>query len=993
MSASNHPPLAVGSHRHSQIQRQGDASASTSNTLSSAAAAARREREHVLETSTIKHRSKTDEGRWINTYLIKKQLGKGQHGDVYLAYDHRDPEHPQPVAVKQMRRKNKQDKYNNLRRSPLPSSPHTGLADHVSATEYKIRKEIAIMKKINHPHVVRLLEVIDDRMDERIYMVMEYLGGGEIKWRTTDNEPALRVDQVRRICRDVILGLEYLHKQGIIHRDIKPANLLWTEDRRMVKIADFGVSHYSYALHSSHDGTIPPEEDPLLKDDSGLTRFAGTPMFLAPEIVEGNIGSTGDGVNGADGAESSSTLNQQPPATTSLPQLPSPSESGTVTPAPPRKSNITKAIDVWAFGVTLYGLLFGKMPFMVEGGTEFQIYHAIRNLDWNVPETMGSDRIPVGGRRQRKPRKGEETEGYLVVDLLEKLLEKDANKRITLEGIKKHPWILRDMSEADAQNWVSGTRKEEPGARTPTEDETRGAVTKIIFSYIEKGKRIFRLLRPPRPNPSAASRRMNSPRRSRSRKGKEVGVQSAPSMGLHRHRSSAEVIARERQKKDRLLRAQVSKAQLRKVQTPPPIDIGTSSSRSIATTKSAKSSTTQGSQFEAFPMWNDGGSRKNRRGSVTSRGTLDSFLTAGSASSSQVPSPISYDVSPQSTPIEERPRSRASISSMFSWLRLNRSSTFFGPSPQGAESEAEAEASSATLPVPVSNSSPFRHSHDVRHSISLSQRRSADVFGGGGVGNGRAYSRQSSGSDGLALAVRASSWGEFEEYARPSEDHTSLYSEGVDNETYLVGAGGVARSPVSSLPTSGALSRVSSSISLGPSALSAAQMLLHRSDREGGDLPSAPDPASQDPSILQRQGQYRSPGHSSVTSPLSRPLYSRGDSGYSDQQSLAYPSVFDEDDEGSSLNHSGQETPLETAFQPSTSQLYQEEDEESSDDSEENFPLEVKTRRPSVTMSEASSPPPRRRRSESRSTMAPPAPPPRMSSERSERSERTVVCS
>lgn len=38
---------------------------------------------------------------------------------------------------------------------------------------------------------------------------MEYLGGGEIKWRTNDGEPVLRVDQTRRICRDVILGLEY----------------------------------------------------------------------------------------------------------------------------------------------------------------------------------------------------------------------------------------------------------------------------------------------------------------------------------------------------------------------------------------------------------------------------------------------------------------------------------------------------------------------------------------------------------------------------------------------------------------------------------------------------------------------------------------------------------------------------------------------------------------------------------------------------------------
>lgn len=41
------------------------------------------------------------------------------------------------------------------------------------------------------------------------YLVMEYLGGGEIKWRNEHHQPVLQVDQCRRICRDVILGLEY----------------------------------------------------------------------------------------------------------------------------------------------------------------------------------------------------------------------------------------------------------------------------------------------------------------------------------------------------------------------------------------------------------------------------------------------------------------------------------------------------------------------------------------------------------------------------------------------------------------------------------------------------------------------------------------------------------------------------------------------------------------------------------------------------------------
>ena len=57
-----------------------------------------------------------------------------------------------------------------LRRNNLPRQPHTPLTEQLGSTEHKIRKEIAIMKKLNHPHVVRLLEVIDDPLTDKIYM-------------------------------------------------------------------------------------------------------------------------------------------------------------------------------------------------------------------------------------------------------------------------------------------------------------------------------------------------------------------------------------------------------------------------------------------------------------------------------------------------------------------------------------------------------------------------------------------------------------------------------------------------------------------------------------------------------------------------------------------------------------------------------------------------------------------------------------------------------
>ena len=63
------------------------------------------------------------------------------------------------------------DKLNRLRRKPpIPPSGHTPLTEAIGETERQIRKEIAIMKKCRHPHVVKLLEVIDDKLKSKIYM-------------------------------------------------------------------------------------------------------------------------------------------------------------------------------------------------------------------------------------------------------------------------------------------------------------------------------------------------------------------------------------------------------------------------------------------------------------------------------------------------------------------------------------------------------------------------------------------------------------------------------------------------------------------------------------------------------------------------------------------------------------------------------------------------------------------------------------------------------
>lgn len=87
------------------------------------------------------------------------------------------------------------------------------------------------MKKLSHPNIIRLVEVIDDDENDKLYMVIEYASGGQaLEWDTEalrfycPSEPAKNYteDEIRDFFRQAFEGLDYLHARGIIHRDIKP---------------------------------------------------------------------------------------------------------------------------------------------------------------------------------------------------------------------------------------------------------------------------------------------------------------------------------------------------------------------------------------------------------------------------------------------------------------------------------------------------------------------------------------------------------------------------------------------------------------------------------------------------------------------------------------------------------------------------------------------------------------------------------------------------
>ena len=102
--------------------------------------------------------------------------------------------------------------------------------------EQKVRREIKILRLFDHPHIIRLYEVIDTPTD--IFVIMEYVSGGELfdyivmKGRLAENE-------ARRFFQQILTGIEYCHHHMVVHRDLKPENLLLSAENS-VKIADFG---------------------------------------------------------------------------------------------------------------------------------------------------------------------------------------------------------------------------------------------------------------------------------------------------------------------------------------------------------------------------------------------------------------------------------------------------------------------------------------------------------------------------------------------------------------------------------------------------------------------------------------------------------------------------------------------------------------------------------------------------------------------------------
>ncbi|KAN0009580.1 hypothetical protein ACTFIU_006875 [Dictyostelium citrinum] len=127
-------------------------------------------------------------------------------------------------------------------------------------------REIDIMKLLDHPNIVKLLDVVDKREEEgTTYLIVEYVSGGELFDYIVARE-YIKEKEARKFFRQMISAIEYCHANLIVHRDLKPENLL-LDSNGDIKISDFGLSN-----------NIQPGK--LLES------FCGSPLYAAPEILK-----------------------------------------------------------------------------------------------------------------------------------------------------------------------------------------------------------------------------------------------------------------------------------------------------------------------------------------------------------------------------------------------------------------------------------------------------------------------------------------------------------------------------------------------------------------------------------------------------------------------------------------------------------------------------------------------------------------------------------
>ncbi|KAI7754259.1 hypothetical protein M8C21_033536 [Ambrosia artemisiifolia] len=142
---------------------------------------------------------------------------------------------------------------------------NTASKDKTQAHIRELEEEVKLLKNLSHPNIVRYLGTA--REESSLNIFLEFVPGGSIS-SLLGKFGSFPESVIRMYTKQILLGLEYLHKNGIMHRDIKGANIL-VDNKGQIKLADFGASKKVVELATM----------------TGAKSMKGTPYWMAPEVI------------------------------------------------------------------------------------------------------------------------------------------------------------------------------------------------------------------------------------------------------------------------------------------------------------------------------------------------------------------------------------------------------------------------------------------------------------------------------------------------------------------------------------------------------------------------------------------------------------------------------------------------------------------------------------------------------------------------------------
>ncbi|XP_058112174.1 mitogen-activated protein kinase kinase kinase NPK1 [Magnolia sinica] len=179
--------------------------------------------------------------RWLKGELI----GCGAYGRVYMGMNQDSGE---LLAIKQ-----------------VSIAANNASKEKAQAHIRELEEEVKLLRNLSHPNIVRYLGTA--REEESLNILLEFVPGGSIS-SLLGKFGSFPEAVIRNYTKQLLLGLEYLHRNGIMHRDIKGANIL-VDNKGCIKVADFGASKKVVEL-----ATV-----------SGAKSMKGTPYWMAPEVI------------------------------------------------------------------------------------------------------------------------------------------------------------------------------------------------------------------------------------------------------------------------------------------------------------------------------------------------------------------------------------------------------------------------------------------------------------------------------------------------------------------------------------------------------------------------------------------------------------------------------------------------------------------------------------------------------------------------------------